>query len=644
MKKSVFLLFSIVFSVLNAQMVDFDKQMMINKEKKAYQMKMIAPNINPNTLNYDLKYQRMDVEVDPNVRAINGSVTSHFIPNASLSSIYFDLSAPLLVSSVTFHGNNLNFEQLPTKEVRIDFPVALNANVLDSLTINYGGSPAMPAGGFNAFDINSASGNPNLYTLSEPYGAQDWFPTKQSLNDKIEKFDFKITTPAQYSVAANGKFWSETALPNNKKLTFWQTNYPMAAYLVAISVTNFTKLTDTIGNPPFPFINYVYPATVSNATTMANINWTKQAMTTFEQYFGPYPFRLEKYGHMEFGYNGVCMEHQTMSSMSSWGRGVIAHELAHQWFGDKVTCGSWNDIWLNEGFAVFGEHLVNEKLLMNNTDFMNYLAGQKNYITSQPGGRTYVPDSGLGSVNSIFNGRTTYAKGGYIVRMIKWLLGDTAFYQAIQDYHNRPNLAYGYANTVDLKNSLLLSTGKDFTEFFNDWVYGQGYPTYDIRWKQTNPTTIAFGVNQTQSHPSVSFFENDLPIKVNGTAGEVAYFRIVNNAPNQMVNFPVTFTVASVQFNYEHQILERNSTVVMDNALSTAEVQNEAVVLYPNPAKSEVFFKGIKKGEDFKIFSADGKLAKAGKYIPNESISISEFPAGTYFIKIKNLNLKFVKK
>ncbi len=645
MKKSVFLLFTMFCTLISAQMVDFDKQMLINREIKSHQLKMTVPNINPNTLNYDLRYQRMDVEIDPAVKYISGSVTSHFIPNAAMSSFYLDLNNNMTVSSVQYHGTSLPFQQLATKEIKIDFRAALSANVLDSLTVNYSGIPAAPGGGFDAFSIGSQSGNPTLFTLSEPYGAQDWFPTKQSLNDKIEKFDFKITTPGQYSVAANGKLFSETMLPNNKKRTFWQTNYPTAAYLIAISVTDFVKMTDTIGNAPqFPFINYIYAASATNPTVLDNIQWTKQAMTTFENHFGPYPFRLEKYGHMEFGYNGVCMEHQTMSSMSSWGKGVIAHELAHQWFGDKVTCGSWNDIWLNEGFAVFGEHLVFEQLIMTNTEFMNYLAGQKNYITGSPGGSTYVADSGLGSINTIFSGRLTYAKGGFIVRMMKWVLGDTVFYQAIQDYHNRPELAFGYAKTADLKNSLLLSTGKDFTEFFNDWVYGQGYPTYEIRWKQTANQSITFKVSQTQSHSSVSFFEMPLPIKVNGTAGQVLYLKPENTFNNQYFTYPVGFDIASVQFNYEHQMLERNSTVIMDNALSTAEVASEEIALFPVPARNEIFLKGITKPTDYVIYAADGKLAKKGKYIPKESISISEFPAGVYFIHIKEMNLKFVKK
>ena len=641
MKKLYFLIVSVfIFHSFHAQNENVEKKgMMIAKEAKSFANKMTAYNINPNTLNYDLQYQRMDVALDPSVYNIAGSVTSHFKPTQSMSSIYFDLANTLTVSQVQYHGNTLVFQQLPTKELKIDFQSPLPANVLDSLTITYSGAPALDN---NAFSTGSQSGTAIVSTLNEPYGAQDWFPTKQSMNDKIDAFDFKITTPSQYSVAANGKFMSETALPGGKKLTFWRTMYPTAAYLVALSITNFVKLNDTMGNPPFPFVNYLYPSTINNASAMSDIDWTKQIMNTFETYFGPYPFRNEKYGHMEFNYGGVCMEHQTMSSMSAWGRPVIAHELAHQWFGDKVTCGAWNDIWLNEGFATFGEHLANEKLLMTNAQFMAYLLNEKNYITSSPGGSTYVADSNLGNIGAIFSGRLSYSKGGYIVRMIKWVLGDTAFYQAIKDYHSRPNLAYNYAKSTDLSASLMQSTGKDFTEFFNDWVYGEGYPTYDIRWKQMG-NQIAFKASQTQSSPTVSFFEMPLPIKVNGTGGQVAYFALNNTSNNQYFTEAVSFPVASVEFNYEYQMLERNSTVTQDNTLSTTDLNLEAFALYPNPAKNELYLKGIKRSTEFTIHFIDGKLVRKGMYQPEKPINISELIPGTYIFKIKDKNIKFLK-
>ncbi|WP_288448134.1 M1 family aminopeptidase [uncultured Chryseobacterium sp.] len=640
-KLYLLLLGFVLFQPLYGQKYEQNTDMkgLIEKEKKSFTHKMNIGNTNPNTLNYDLQYQRMDVSLDPAVYNISGSVTSHFKPNQSMGSIYFDLSNSLTVSQVKYHGTNItSFQQLPSKELKIDFPASLPANVVDSLTIYYAGAPSTVN---DAFRTSLQGGTPVLSTLNEPYGAQDWFPTKQSLNDKIERFDFKITTPSNYSVAANGKLMSETFPTGSTKLTFWRTMYPTPAYLIALSITNFVKLTDTIGNPPFPFVNYIYPSTNSSATSIANINWTKQVMDTFETYFGAYPFRNEKYGHMEFMYGGG-MEHQTMSSMGAWSKQLIAHELAHQWFGDKVTCGAWNDIWLNEGFATFGEHVANEKLLMTNNEFLNYLQGQSGFITGSAGGSVYVPDSGLSSIGRIFDSRLSYSKGGYILRMLKWILGDAVFYQALKDYHARPNLAYSYVRTSDFNASLLQSTGTDFTEFFNDWVYGEGYPTYNIKWMQSGNQAV-FKVSQTQSSALVSFFEMPLPIKVTGTAGQTAYLVLNNTSNNQYFLQSVTFPIASVQFNYEYQIIEKNSTVTQDNTLSVSSAEKESFGLYPNPAKNEINLKGIKKATDFTIHAVDGKLVIRGTYQPGKSIGIAELVPGAYFITIDDKNIKFIK-
>ena len=620
-----------------------ERKSMISNELMRYS-KMIDYNVNPNTLNYDLRYQRLELQLDPAQQYVSGTVTSHFIPNQNMASIYFDLSNTLTVSEVKYHGSNLPFTQLATKEVKIDFPAGIPAATLDSLSIKYSGAPDTGGSAGDAFTISTQSGVPALYTLSEPYGAQEWFPTKQSLNDRIEKVDLMINTPSQYNVASNGKLFSETVLPGNRKLTFWQTNYPIPAYLIALGITNYTKFNDTMGNPPFPFVNYLYPSTTSNSTIMSNIEWTKTVMNTFEQYLGPYPYRNEKYGHMQFGWGGG-MEHATMSSMGSWGRGIIAHELAHQWFGDKVTCGAWNDIWLNEGFATFGEHLANEKLLMTNSQFMSYLSSEMNYITSSAGGSVYVSDTNLGNTGAIFSGRLSYSKGGYVVRMIKWILGDDAFYSALKDYHARPQLAYGYAKTEDLKNSLLESTGKDFTEFFNDWIYGQGHPTYQIRWNQTADQMLRFKVSQTTSHSSVNFFEMPLPIKVNGTGGQVAYLVLNHTTKNQNFAEQVNFPVVSIQFNYENQILQRNSTVTKDTTiLSVNDGAKEEMKIYPNPVKDRLSVSGINKDQPYEILSIDGKLIKAGKYSSTKTIEVQALPKGVYFLKVSNQNLKFIKE
>jgi len=638
------MLLGLIFVQIYAQKnEEAERKSMINKELLKYS-KMVDYNVNPNTLNYDLRYQRLELDLDPAQQFVSGTVTSHFVPNQNISSIYFDLSDALTVSEVKYHGAILPFTQLATKELKIDFPAVIPSSSLDSLSIKYSGAPDTGGSAGDAFTVSTQNGTPVLYTLSEPYGAQEWFPTKQSLNDKIEKVDLKINTPSQYNVASNGKLYSETMLPGNRKLTFWQTNYPIPAYLIALGITNYTKLNDTMGSPAFPFVNYLYPSTTSNSTVMSNIEWTKTVMNTFEQYFGPYPYRNEKYGHMQFGWGGG-MEHATMSSMGSWGRGIIAHELAHQWFGDKVTCGAWNDIWLNEGFATFGEHLANEKLLMTNSQFMSYLSSEMNYITSSSGGSVYVSDTNLGNTGAIFSGRLSYSKGGYVVRMIKWILGDDVFYSALKDYHSRPELAYGYAKTADLKNSLLMSTGKDFTEFFNDWIYGQGHPTYQIRWNQTSDQMLRFKVSQTTSHSSVNFFEMPLPIKVNGTGGQVAYLVLNHTTKNQNFAEQIDFPVSSVQFNYENQILQRNSTVTKDTTiLAVNDSGKDPVKVYPNPVKNSLSVSGITKDQQYEIYSMDGKMIKTGTYSSGKTIDVNTLTKGVYLLKIENQNLKFIKE
>lgn len=603
-------------------------------------VKMTNYNVNPNTLNYDLKYERLELTLDPAVYNVSGSATLHFLSNQNLNSIYFDLTNVLAVSEVLYHGNNLSFSQLSTKELKIDFTSMLPANTLDSLTVKYAGAPD---NAHSAFSTKIQNGTPVLSTLSQPYGAQDWFPTKQSMTDKIDRFDMKIITPSQYSVASNGKYMSETDLGNGTKLSFWRTQYPMAAYLVALGITNYTKFYDTIGpaGNTFPFINYLYPSTASNSTTMANIAWTAQSMNLFEEHFGPYPFRNEKYGHMEFSSVGNCMEHQTMSSMSSWGQYIIAHELAHQWFGNKITCGTWNDIWLNEGFATFGEHLTYEKILMTYSQFMNYLLNQKNYITSVSNGSVYVSDANLGNEGIIFSARLSYSKGAYILRMIKWILGDDAFYQALRAYNSNPNYAYGYTKSTDFANSLQNSTGKDFTEFFNDWLYGQGQPSYTIKWNQANGNII-FNVSQTQSDASVGFFEMPLPIKVTDSNGEITYFVLNNTSNNQSFEFPYTNTASNVQFNYEYQILENNSTVTYDSTLNTNEIQKSEIKLFPNPVKDILNISGLKPAQNFEIYSEEGRLLKKGTM--TNSIKISELTKGNYILKINNKSFKFIKE
>ncbi len=614
---------------------------LIENEKKAASRSSLDVNVNPNTLNYDLQYVRLELDLDPTQQYVSGTVTSHFKMLANSGNIYFDLANNLTVSQVKYHNQNLAFQQLSTDEVLINFPSTLTAQTTDSLSITYNG---VPDGSSDAFVADYTSANdPILATLSEPFGAKEWWPTKQSMNDKIEKLDIKITTPSQYTVGSNGKLISEIILGNGKKLTHWQTNYPIPAYLFALGISNYTKLNSNITttHSSFPFLNYVYPSSATSSV-QSNLNWTNSNMQLFEDHFGLYPYRNEKYGHMQFNWGGG-MEHATMTSMGSFGQDLIAHELAHQWFGDKLTCGAWNDIWLNEGFATFGAQLAYEKLLMTPSAFQNHLASQINYITSDPGGSVYIPSADL-NFSRIFNSRLSYSKGAYVLRMIKWILGEDQFYALLKAYQNNPPFQYNYVKTPDFRDFIKSFSGKDFTEFFNDWVYGEGFPTYQIRWSQNaNNKQLTFRVSQTRSSSLVSFFEMPIPIKVSGSGGQTAYIVLDNTSNNQyFTQNNVDFAVTSVSFNYENQILAKGS-VIKDNTLAVNEHSKNKVNVYPNPAKSFIKITGLENLTHYEIYSADGKLMKKDITYPDSEINISNFVKGVYFLKFNQELIKIIK-
>ena len=364
---------------------------------------------------------------------------------------------------------------------------------------------------------------PILWTLSEPYGAKVWWPCKQDLNDKIDSVDIFISTPKAYKAASNGILVAEQ--DNGTHQTFhWRHRHPITAYLIAIAVTNYATYTEQALLPDgtsVPVVNYVYPEDFSRAQN--ELSWTKTALEFFSERFGVYPFADEKYGHAQFGWAGG-MEHQTMSFMGSYNVDLQSHELAHQWFGNLVTCGSWTDIWLNEGFATYLTALTYEAF---NTpeEWLGWKRVVLNNIISANDGSVFRPDTT--DVGQIFNSRLAYRKGAFVLHMLRWELGDNAFFEGIRNYLNDPQLRNGYARTSDLQNHLEQASGADLEEFMEDWFYGEGHPSYRIVWEWVDDELI-LRINQSTSHPSVDFFEATLPIQVM-TSTTDSLLRVRNN-------------------------------------------------------------------------------------------------------------------
>ena len=598
--------------------------------------------VNPNTLNYDVSYHKLEFTVDPAIYFINGKVTTTYTAlTDNMLSVTFDLANQMTVTSVTKNGAPLAFSESGNNELIITLPSPQQIGTSATLIINYSGIP--PVNGFESFASETHNGTPVLWTLSEPYGARDWWPCKQDLNDKIDAIDVYITAPSQYVSVSNGVEPEAPIVIGANKTTHFHHGYPIPAYLIAIAVTNYSVYNQTAGTAPntFPIINYIYPESLASVETQ--LAQTPLIMDLFESLFEIYPFHNEKYGHAQFGWGGG-MEHTTVSFMGNFNRGLIAHEMAHQWFGDKITCGTWKDIWLNEGFATYVAALVIENF-DGASAFITEKGSMINNITSSPNGAVYLTDTQALDVNRIFSGRLTYNKGAMVLNMLRFKMGDALFFQGVKNYLADTNLAYKYAITSNLQSHLEAVYGSSLTEFFSDWIYNQGYPIYNITAQNLTGGQVKFVVNQTQSNASVSYFEMPVPVRVFGAGGEEMDLVLNNTTNGQIFIENVPFAVTSLTFDPEKNIISKNSVVTLGG--NDFEFDS-SFLLYPNPVSNVVSidFSNNEFVTNATFFNSIGQKIK--ETTTQKTWDVSSFESGIYFIRVATLEgtkqFKFIKK
>jgi len=592
--------------------------------------------------NYNVKYYRCEWEVNPSVRYIKGAVTIYFTMISPASSIQVDLMNPLVTDSVKQRGALLTKQHL-SNVLTVTLPATLNAGITDSVTIYYQGVP--PNNGFGSFETTTHAGIPVMWSLSEPYGSRDWWPCKNGLDDKADSIDIWVTCPVAYRAAANGMLQSETLISGGtKRLAWWKHRYPIAAYLVCFSVTNFSVFNNSVqlGAVNMPMLTYCYPE--SMASFQGGTQNVLDALQLFHDQFGEYPFIKEKYGHVQFLWGGG-MEHQTNSFVVSINEGLIVHELAHQWFGDKVTCGSWEDIWLNEGFATHLTSFYMERKYPANT-----IANRKNEIsdiTASPGGSVWVDDTT--SVGRIFSWRLSYLKGSHLVYMLRWKLGDSAFFKGIRNYQKDPALAYGFAKTTDLQRNLEQASGQNLTEFFKDWFKGQGYPSYNVQWSQIGSNHVKVKMSQVTSHVSVDFFEMPVALKFKNATQEKTIV-LDNTAQGETFIRNIGFVADTVFVDPEYWLITKNNTT---QKIADPSTGSNSIQVYPNPIgdRFTIYLSKVNApSADILLYNSLGQrvyartvnLLNGSEYL---EIPSAQFAKGMYTLRIlAGKELKFIKK
>jgi len=624
----------------NAQQPNYTRYLAEHESVAQSSLAAFAEHNTPE-FDYDVTYYRTYWELNPDTFYIKGSVTTYFKPTSSaFTKIGFDMNCDLSIDSIIYHTSKIGYTvNQQNEELIINFSKASPMGAFDSVTVYYKGIPYSIQGSISQnYHANVA----DIWTLSEPYGAEDWWPCKQSLTDKADSIDIYVKTPVGNLAASNGLLVG--SVKNGSSITYhWKHRYPIATYLVGVAVTNYAQynLYAHVGPQPgdsLLILNYVYPEDSSRFYQPSLL--ARNTMELYVKLFGRYPFDLEKYGQAEFDYNGG-MEHQTMSFVRDMEFSLISHEMAHHWFGDKVTCGSWKDIWLNEGFAVFCEGQA-EKYVIGNAAWQNWINNNLGEAIQQTSGSVYVDDTT--SVSRIFSYGLTYCKAPYVLRMLEFMMGDSAFFNGCRSYLSDKALAYNFANTIDLQNHFEASSGLQLDSFFQEWIYGQGFPQFNIYWKQSG-NVLSINLVQKTTDPSVPFFHIPVPISIR-MGNKDSVFNLTATSSSQYFSIPISAKVDSLVPDPDKWLIALYSVFPLDS------LPGVPIYLYPNPVTNTLVLNthlGTGDNGEVIIYDITGKQVynQYSEGIELVDIDVSAFANGIYFLKYVGksaiLQEKFVK-
>jgi aminopeptidase N len=624
-----------------------DKQSFVEYEKTHFLKTLNIDNTAyPGDSTYDVVYYKLDLNVSYSPKFLSGAVTvSAKSLEDNLTSLFLDLTDVLSVDSVISNNKHLLFNHSENKLI-IYLDKSYSFDERFTLIVYYQGIPVVT--GLGSFVFDSHNGEPSIWTLSEPYGARDWWPCKDTPADKADSSDVLITCPSNLIGVSNGTLTNVVDNNNGTKTYIWKSRYPIANYLISLAISNYSVYTiyyHYTETDSMPVVNYIYPEDLNEIKP--ELDKTTKMLGLFNKLYGQYPFIKEKYGHAEFGSGG--MEHQTITSIGIFNDDVIAHELTHQWFGDKVTCRNWENIWLHEGFATYGQGLYYE-FSGDTLAFNSFLSYQFNRAKNAVGS-IFVND--ISSINSIFDGNRSYSKGAMVLHMLRGIVGDSVFFNILKNYSKDPSLAYSTATTEDFERVAEETSGLSLNYFFNQWIYGENYPKYILTWNfgktSQNQYDVSLVLEQAVNlYPK--FFTMPIQIKLSTSSGDTT-ITIFNDAQIQDFNFTVTGKPTLLTFDPNNFLL--NDVIISDPPSVISKYEFELEQNYPNPFNNSTDISYSLTKESFvtlKVYDSLGREVsslvngdrRAGIY--KISFDGSSLSSGIYFYRLSSGEFNSVKK
>jgi len=533
-----------------------------------------TPAVSAGSSTLDVLYYGLDIRVSVFSASLAGSVLVRArVMTGGSSTISLDLAGPMVVDSVLSGGIRLPVTRFPAS-FTAQLLRTYNEGEIVETEIYYHGTP--DPSGFGSFLFGAHTGGPWIWSLSQPYGARDWWPCKDHPLDKADSAGIRITVPAPLRVGSNGLLRTIRQNPNGTITYEWAERYPIATYLISVAIADFAVFSDWYrysDTDSLEILNYVLPQHLASATP--KLARTVDMLRIFDGLFGPYPFLKEKYGHCEFG-RGGAMEHQTMTSTTTFEEDVIAHELAHQWFGDMITCATWQDLWLNEGFATYSESLYRE--VQYGPEEYRRLIRARMTSALTASGTLFVQDTS--SVANLFAPNRVYAKGASVLHMLRHVLGDEVFFRALRNYATDTRLQYRTVLTADFQSACEAAAGRSLAWFFTEWVYGEKYPRYEARWTavpEEERFRISLIIHQETRTSNPAFFTMPVDIRLSDESHDTTLV-LFHEKNDQEFTFTTAFRPERLDVDPDHWILRE---LIDPNAdlPSVARLEQN----YPNP-------------------------------------------------------------